>query len=209
MITVALVEDDASYAAGVQRTLEESGRCRCLAVCASAEDALARLPALGPQVVLMDIELPGANGVEGVRQLSARLPDTQFLMLTAFQDNQHLFPALAAGATGYLVKGQQAAELLAAIEELHAGGSPMSAGIARKVVTAFRREGTAPLPAAELSPREREILDCLAAGQRYKEIAESLGLSFHTIRAHVRHIYKKLHVRSRAQALRAIRGLAG
>lgn len=198
MITVALVEDDASFAGGVRKTLEESGRCRCVALCPSAEDALARLPTLKPDVVLVDIELPGASGVECVRRLSSHMPQTQFLMLTVFQDNQHLFPALAAGATGYLVKDCSAAELLDAVEELHDGGSPMSAGIARKVVTTFRQPGVAPPPAAELSVRKREILDKLAAGRRYKEIADVLGLSFHTIRAHVRHIYKKLQVRSRA-----------
>lgn len=208
MITVALVEDDTGFAADVRAELDAAGSCRCVAVCAGAEDALARLPALAPDVVLMDIELPDGSGIECVRELSPHLPETQFLMLTWFQDSQHLFAALSAGATGYLVKSKPSAELIAAIEELHAGGSPMSAGIARKVVNTFRQSPASPPPADDLSPREREILERLAAGRRYKEIADELDLSFHTIRAHVRHIYKKLHVRSRGQALRTLRAVA-
>jgi len=206
MITVAIVENDADYAAGVERLLRESGRFACVAVCPSAEEGLARLPALEPNIVLMDIDLPGASGVECVRQLRPLLPRTEILMVTVFQDNDHIFQALTAGATGYLVKPGGGTELLDAIQSLYEGGSPMSAAIARKVVTAFRTTTPPAPPDADLSLREREVLERLAQGRRYKEVAEELGLSFHTVRTHVRNIYKKLHVRSRGQARRAFQG---
>lgn len=201
MISVALVENDALFAAGVQAFLSGSGCCECVAICPSAEDALTRLPTLRPQVVLMDIELPGASGVECVRQLKPQLPEAEILMLTVFTDHEHIFQSLVAGATGYLVKPGGPAELFDAIQELHGGGSPMSAAIARKVVTAFRQLGPAPEEPSALSLRERDVLNSLAKGHRYKEVAEELQVSFHTVRTHVQHIYKKLQVRSRAQAV--------
>lgn len=206
MITVAMVEDDAGYAAGVQKLLNDSGCFQCVAVCPNAEEALAHLPALNPDVVLMDIELPQATGVECVRQLRPLLPQTEILMLTVFQDNEHIFQALTAGATGYLCKPGTAAELLDAIQGLHDGGSPMSAAIARKVVTAFRSSPASLLPSSDLSQREREVLERLAQGRRYKEVAADLGLSTDTVRTHVNRIYKKLHVHSRTEAVNTLRG---
>lgn len=167
----------------------------------SVESAQSWLPAQKPDVVLMDINLPGLSGIDGVRRLKPRLPGTQFVMLTVYEDTNHVFSALAAGATGYLIKQTPLPELLDAIKEVHAGGSPMSSYIARKVVQAFQQ---APSPSDDLeslSPREQEVLELLARGYLYKEIAERLGLSLPTISTHIRHIYDKLHVRSRGQAV--------
>jgi DNA-binding NarL/FixJ family response regulator len=167
----------------------------------SVESALSWLPAQKPDVVLMDINLPGMSGIDGVRRLKPRLPRTQFMMLTVYEDTNHVFSALAAGATGYLIKQTPLPELLDAVKEVHAGGSPMSSYIARKVVQAFQQ---APSPSDDLeslSPREQEVLELLARGYLYKEIAERLSLSLPTISTHIRHIYDKLHVRSRGQAV--------
>lgn len=201
-ILVAIVEDDPSFAEGVRVLLSQHDEFRCVAVCPSAEAALASLPALRPQVVLMDIQLPHASGIECVRQLKELLPDTQVLMLTVFDDYSKVYQALVAGASGYLLKSAQPDELLAAIRELHAGGSPMSTAIARKVVAGFRQLALPPNGQEGLSPRESEVLGALARGSRYKEVAELLGLSYDTVRTHVRNIYKKLQVHSRAEAVR-------
>ena len=168
----------------------------------SAESALATLPAAKPEVVLMDINLPGLNGIECVRQLKPLLPDTQFLMLTVYEDADHIFNALMVGATGYLLKQTPRNELLAALKQVHAGGSPMTSNIARKVVQSFQRHSQAADAAdVELSPREAEVLELLARGYLYKEIAEALAISLPTVNTYIRRIYEKLHVRSRAQAV--------
>ena len=166
------------------------------------ESALAQLPALRPDVVLMDIRLPGLSGIECVRRLKAVLPGVQIVMLTVFEDEERVFDALAAGATGYLVKRTPPAEILAAIAEVRRGGSPMSSAIARKVVQAFQHSRrSAPGGALELSPREQEILTLLARGLRYKEVADQLGIALDTVRSHIRRIYEKLHVTSRTEAV--------
>jgi len=201
-ILVAIVEDDPSFAEGIRVLLGQHDEFRCVAVCPSAEAALAALPALRPQVALMDIQLPQASGIECVRQLKQLLPETQILMLTVFDDYSRIYQALVAGASGYLLKRAQPAELLAAIRELHAGGSPMTTAIARKVVAGFRQLALAPNGQEGLSPRESEVLAALARGSRYKDVAELLGLSYDTVRTHVRNIYKKLQVHSRAEAIR-------
>ena len=162
---------------------------------------MAKLPAEKPTVVLMDINLPGVNGIECVRRLKPLLPDTQFVMLTVYEDPEHIFNALEAGASGYLLKRMPRAELLVALKDVHAGGSPMTSNIARKVVQSFRRTETQPSDAVDLSPREREVLDLLARGYLYKEIAESLQISVPTVNTYIRRIYEKLHVRSRSQAV--------
>ncbi len=165
------------------------------------ESALARIPQDEPNVVLADINLSGQSGITCVRQLKSILPGTQFLMLTVFADGDHIFDALTAGASGYLLKGTPHDELLAAIRQVHAGGSPMTSYIARKVVQWFQKQAS-PQPAGEpLSTREREILRLLARGFAYKEMAESLGISIGTINTHVRRIYQKLHVSSRGEAV--------
>jgi DNA-binding NarL/FixJ family response regulator len=149
----------------------------------------------------MDINLPGMNGVECVRLLKQKLPDTQVIMLTVYEDTENIFNALAAGATGYLLKRTSSAELLAAIKEVVEGGSPMTAHIARKVVQSFQKPVPAPSPTEELTPREKEVLDYLAQGFLYKEIADKIGISYETVRTHIRRIYEKLQVRTRTQAV--------
>ena len=200
-ISVSIVEDDAGVRASLAKLIDSSTGYRCLSQHASAESALQELPKANPEVILMDINLPGLSGVECVRRLKPVLPATQIIMLTVYQNTEHIFNALAAGATGYLLKQTPPAELLSAIHEVHAGGSPMSSHIARKIVQSFQK----PLPAARntdnLSPRESEVLDLLAKGYLYKEIADRMGLSYATIHTHIRHIYEKLHVRSRTEAV--------
>jgi DNA-binding NarL/FixJ family response regulator len=159
------------------------------------------MPKGNPQVVLMDINLPGLSGVECVRRLKPLLPSTQVIMLTVYQNTEHIFKALSAGATGYLLKQTPPTELLDAIREVHNGGSPMSSHIARKIVQSFQQPAPATPQAIHLSPRETEVLDLLAKGFLYKEIAEKTGLTYATVHTHIRHIYEKLHVRSRTEAV--------
>jgi DNA-binding NarL/FixJ family response regulator len=150
----------------------------------------------------MDINLPGINGVECVRRLKDQCPDTQFIMLTVYEDTDNIFNALAAGATGYLLKRSTKAELLQAIRDVMKGGSPMTTHIARKVVQSFQKPpARPPEPDFELSPREREVLDLLAQGFLYKEIAEKLGVTYETVHTHIRRIYEKLQVRTRTEAV--------
>jgi len=172
----------------------------CVGQFESAESALAGLPALKPDVVLADINLPGLSGIECVRALKPQLPSTHFIMLTVYEDADHIFDALAAGAVGYLLKRTPRDELFAALKDVRSGGSPMSSNIARKVVQSFQRPPSE-TNAAKLSPREREVLDKLAAGFLYKEIADAMGLSLPTVNTYVRRIYEKLHVHSRSQAV--------
>ena len=152
--------------------------------------------------------LPGASGIECVRKLKGLLPNTNIMMLTAFGDQEHVYQALMAGATGYLTKPESSSDLLAAIAELHRGESPMSAGIARKVVTAFRRFGPPPQDVDNLSSREREVLAALAKGALYKEVADELQIAYDTVRTHVQNIYKKLHARSRSEAVEKYRRIS-
>ncbi|MDE3068768.1 MAG: response regulator transcription factor, partial [Verrucomicrobiota bacterium] len=168
---------------------------------ANDEDALARLPHDKPDVVLMDINLPGMNGVECVRQLKPLAPQVQVMMLTVYEDTENIFNALAAGASGYLLKRTPGRELLEAIREVHRGGSPMTTHIARKVVSSFQRTPAAATSAEALSPREQEVLDCLAQGFLYKEIADKLGISYETVHTYIRRIYEKLQVRTRTEAV--------
>ncbi|MGC4072550.1 MAG: response regulator transcription factor [Nibricoccus sp.] len=165
--------------------------------------AIKALPLEGPDVVLVDINLPEMNGVDAVKQLKATMPNTQFLMLTVYEDADHIFAALAAGATGYLLKGTRRKELLEAISDIRAGGSPMSSGIARKVVQSFSRTspGSSRSELETLSPREQSVLELLTKGFLYKEIAESLGVSGPTVTTYIRRIYEKLQVHSRSQAI--------
>jgi DNA-binding NarL/FixJ family response regulator len=200
-IAVSIVEDDAQARKILAGWIHRAPGFRLAGEWGDAEAAIQSLPAKTPNVVLMDINLPGMSGVEAVGKLKGLLPDTQFVMLTVYEDADHIYNALAAGATGYLLKQTPRSELLAALEEVHGGGSPMTSNIARKVVQSFRQP-TAPVsPAEDLSPREREVLDRLARGYLYKEIAEKLNISVPTVNTYVRRIYEKLHVRSRAQAV--------
>ncbi len=214
-IKVSIVEDNDQLRSTLARILDRAEGFQCVGRHPSAEAALQAIPNEQPDVVLMDINLPGINGVECVRRLKAILPRTQIVMLTVYEDTDNIFNALAAGATGYLLKRTTRTELLDAIREVHRGGSPMSAHIARKVVQSFQRPASgappaaaqppppteARAPAAELSPREREVLDLLAQGFLYKEIAEKLGISYETVHTHIRRIYEKLQVRTRTEAV--------
>ena len=201
-IRVAIVEDHRSVRENLAVLLNAAPGFSCVASCASAEEAWQALPAAAPEVVLMDIHLPGRSGIACVARLRGLLPQTQIIMLTIEEDTEQVFESLKAGATGYLVKHVAPEEILAAVSEVHDGGAPMSGHIARKVVTAFRQPVTGGTDvAAALSPREEEVLRLLAKGHRSKEIAEELGLALGTVNTYVRHIYEKLHVRSRAEAV--------
>ncbi len=200
-IAVSIVEDDPQVRSSLARLIDSSPGYRCVSRHDSAENALAEIPKVKPDVTLMDINLPGLNGVECVRRLKPQLPGTQVIMLTVYQNTEHIFNALTAGATGYMLKQTPPAELLAAIKEVHAGGSPMSSHIARKIVQSFQRPAPPAVAAASLSPREAEVLDLLAKGFLYKEIADQMKVSYATVHTHIRHIYEKLHVRSRTEAV--------
>lgn len=200
-ISVSIVEDDARVRSSLSKLIDSAPGFRCLSSHSSAEDALKEIPRHAPEVVLMDINLPGANGVECVRQLKPQMPRTQVIMLTVYQNTEHIFNALAAGATGYMLKQTPPAELLDAIKEVHGGGSPMSGHIARKIVQSFQMTTAASAEAQSLSPREAEVLALLAKGFLYKEIAEQMKVSYATVHTHIRHIYEKLHVRSRTEAV--------
>ena len=203
MTTISLIEDDASFVAAVHAMLETSPHHRVLDTCASTEEARRLLPVRPPDIALVDIQLPGASGIALVAELAPRLRETAFVMITALETDAAIFDALKAGAVGYLLKDFDAPALLTAIDDAARGGSPMSWSIARRVVQSLSRPPT-PAPAAEvqtLSPREREVLEELARGLPYKQIADRLKLSEHTIRIHIRGIYRKLHVNSRTEAV--------
>ena len=200
-IAVAIVEDDVPAREILAGWIRNADGFRCVGEFDDAETALAKLPHEKPSVVLFDINLPGMNGIECVRRLKPRLPDTQFVMVTVYEDANHIFNALSAGASGYLLKQMRRNELLEALKDAHAGGSPMSSQIARKVVQSFRRNESEIAGTNDLSPREREVIELLARGYLYKEIAELLKISVQTVNTYIRRIYEKLHVRSRAQAV--------
>jgi len=200
-ISVSIVEDDARVRASLAKLIDSTQGFRCVSNHSSAEDALKEIPRFKPNVVLMDINLPGINGVECSRQLKPQMPGTQIIMLTVYQNTEHIFNALAAGATGYMLKQTPPVELIAAIKEVNGGGSPMSGHIARKIVQSFQQPVSNSPEAQSLSPREAEVLDLLAKGFLYKEIAESMKVTYATVHTHIRHIYEKLHVRSRTEAV--------
>jgi len=200
-ITVSIVEDQEPLRNTLARVINRADGFECISHYGSAEEALKDLPNARPEVVLMDINLPGMNGVECVRQLKQALPTTQVMMLTVYEDTENIFNALAAGATGYMLKRTPRAELIEAIKEVHRGGSPMTAHIARMVVQSFLKPAGKSEPTAELSPREREVLDLLSQGLMYKEIADKLGVSYETVHTYIRRIYEKLQVRTRTEAV--------
>jgi len=200
-IAVAIVEDDVPAREILAGWIRNTEGFSCVGEFDDAETALVKLPPAKPSVVLFDINLPGMNGIECVRKLKPRLPDTQFVMVTVYEDANHIFNALSAGASGYLLKQMRRQELMDALKDVHAGGSPMSSQIARKVVQSFRRTESETDGTNDLSPREREVIELLARGYLYKEIAEKLAISVPTVNTYIRRIYEKLHVRSRAQAV--------
>jgi DNA-binding NarL/FixJ family response regulator len=200
-IKVSIVEDDPKAREILVDWINRAEGLRCVSNHGSGEEALENMPAQKPEIVLMDINLPGMNGPECVRRLKPLLPETQFMMLTVYEDSDHIFQALQAGATGYLLKQTPRATLISALREVNVGGSPMTANIARKVVKAFHQVSASEHSTAELSARESEVLQLLAQGYLYKEIADTLGISLPTVNTYIRRVYEKLHVRSRAQAI--------
>ena len=200
-IRVSIVDDDADLREHIAGFVSAAPGFQAIGAHASAEAALAGLPQEKPDVVLMDINLGGMSGIECARRLKPLLPAAQIVMLTVFEDTERIFSALAAGASGYLLKRLPPAKLLEAIREVYEGGSPMSAPIARKVVQSLQAATPAPDPRAELSTREREVLERLAEGLAYKQIAEGMAVSVHTVRSYIRRIYEKLHVQSRTEAV--------
>jgi DNA-binding NarL/FixJ family response regulator len=200
-IRIAVVEDDKTIRDGLQMLLNGSPGFSCVATYGNGEDALTGLPEVNPDVVLMDINLPGISGIECILALKEQDLPIQFIMLTIYEDADAIFQSLSAGATGYLLKQTPAAKLLEAIQDVYRGGSPMSGEIARKVVQSFQHSVSASGTANGLTKREEEILSYLVKGYFYKEIAGLLFISTETVRTHIRNIYEKLQVRTRSEAI--------
>jgi DNA-binding NarL/FixJ family response regulator len=200
-ISVSIVEDNEKLRGTLARVINRADGFRCVSDYGNAEDALKALPQVRPEVVLMDINLPGMNGVECVRQLKQLLPQTQVMMLTVYEDTENIFNALTAGANGYMLKRTSSKELLEAIHEVHRGGSPMTMHIARKVVQSFQKTAATAQPTENLSEREQQVLDLLSQGLMYKEIADKLAISYETVHTYIRRIYEKLQVRTRTEAV--------
>lgn len=201
MIKVAIIEDEDEVREGLGVLINGSEGFRCVSTYPNAEKALPDILKNEPDVVLMDINLPGMSGIECTRKLKARQPDLPIMVLTVYDDDEMIFESLKAGASGYLLKKTPPVKLLEAILELHSGGSPMSSRIARRVVQAFQAMGPSSKETEDLSKREHEVLSYLVKGYRYKEIADALFISIETVRTHLRNIYEKLHVRSRSEAV--------
>lgn len=205
MINVVIIEDIREIREGLQLLIDSSDGFSCLRTFVSAEQAIEQLPASCPDVALMDINLPGMNGIEAVRQLKTQCPGTQFIMSTVYEDDENIFESLKAGASGYLLKKTAPSKILDAITEVYEGGSPMSSQIARKVIASFQRKDSID-EVDLLTPKEKEVLKALAKGLRYKEIADEFNVSMETIRSHARKIYEKLQVQSRTEALNKVYG---
>jgi DNA-binding NarL/FixJ family response regulator len=199
-ITVSVVEDHDQTRASIVAILRRAPGLKCLDAYPTGEAALAGVSARTPDVLLVDIRLPGMSGIECVAQLKSDLADLQVLMLTTYEERELIFESLRAGASGYILKNALRSELLDAIEQVNAGGAPMSMPIARKLVGFFQNDSPAESEMGNLTQREKEILTLLARGFQYKEIADSAGVKLETVRSHIKHIYDKLHVRSRTEA---------
>ena len=198
---VSIVEDDEDIRSNLVHLITHADGFRMVSEHASGEDALAQIPHAIPDVVIMDIHLPGMSGIECVRRLKAELPKVQILMLTVYEDSDQIFQSLRAGASGYLLKRTPGAKILESLREVHEGGSPMNSHSARKVVQFFNQISQ-PAPHLEtLSEREKEVLGLLSRGQLYKQIADNLGITLDTVRKHLQSIYQKLHVHSRTEAV--------
>jgi DNA-binding NarL/FixJ family response regulator len=201
MITVAIVEDNETVRNTMRELIDATPKLRCCGAYTTAKEALAEIPRVRPEVVLMDIHLPGESGIACTAKLKARLPDLQVIILTVYKDIELIFQALKAGASGYLLKRAPSEEVLRAIVDVHSGGAPMTSEIARLVVQSFRPSTTINVVDQGLSPRELEILVQLCDGLTNKEIAAKLGISAETVRTHLGHIYEKLHVQGRTEAV--------
>ena len=200
MTRIAIVEDNKIIRESLVEFVQADSECTCVCTCATAEEALEAVPRHQPEMVLMDIQLPNLSGIECTAQLKRMLPALHIIMVTVYEDTDRIFKALRAGACGYLLKRCTPEELIAAIREVRQGGAPMSREIARKVIASFREPLTAAEQVEDLSPREREILELLADGFPNKQIADRVGVTDGTVRWHLRHVYHKLHVRSRTEA---------
>lgn len=201
MRRVAIVEDDGGLRSQLEEILKSADRVTFVGSFCSAEEALEGIAATKPDVILMDIKLPGMSGIECVARLRKNLPAAHVIMLTVYEDSDRIFQALQAGADGYLVKSSPTETLLEAIDDVYKGGSPMSSHIARKVVRQFRQSAPESNEAENLAPREKEVLDLLACGYVYKEIADQMGIGMETVKTYVKSICKKLHVRNRLEAV--------
>lgn len=202
MNTVAIVEDNPTIRNTFRNWIEAAPEFRCVCACASAEEALVEIPRLKPDVVLMDIHLPGQTGIACTAQLKEKLPGVQVIIVTVYRNHELIFQALEAGACGYLLKRSSPEELLRAINEVRTGGAPMTGEIARMLVEAFQKKPGSSASGDGLTQREEEILVFLAEGLSNKEIADRVKISYDTVRAHLRHIYEKLHVRGRTEAVK-------
>lgn len=200
-INVSIVEDDDGIREDMAVLINGASELQCVSTHPSAEQALEQIPLKQPDVVLMDINLPNMSGIDCVRKLKETMPSVQILMLTMYEDSEQIFNSLAAGASGYLLKRTPPAKIIDAIREVRNGASPMSGKIARIVVQYFHKVPTTAPDQEKLSKREEEILELLSKGYRYKEIADTLNISFDTVRSHLRNIYEKLHVSSRTEAV--------
>ncbi len=201
MITVAIVEDNPNIRHSLREWVDSAPGYKCICDCDNAETALKEIPPLKPDVVLMDIHLPGESGIACTARLKSMMPKLQVIVVTVYRDRDLLFQALKAGASGYLLKRSSPEELLRAISEVQSGGAPMTGEIARMVVETFQRPVAETPATSELSAREMEILEMVAKGLTNKEIGPKLNISYDTVRAHLRNIYERLHVRCRAEAV--------
>lgn len=205
-IKIVIVEDLEEVSEGLSEFIRRDAALQLLSSFRTAEAAVLELPLLKPDIVIMDINLPGMTGIECIRQLRKSGIPMQFMMFTVYENNDQVFEALKAGASGYLLKKTPPLQIIEAVKELYNGGSPMSAAIARKLVTIFQEQQGANNEAAVLTTREKEVLEYLAKGMLYKEIAEQLGISFHTVRQHIGKIYEKLHVQNKTEAINKVYG---
>jgi DNA-binding NarL/FixJ family response regulator len=203
-IRVGLVEDKAAFRRGLRAILDLTPGIECVGIFSTAEEALLELPVLAPDVVLMDLNLPGRSGIECTREIRKLRPSIQVVMLTIEEDNERVFSALRAGAAGYLLKTATPAEIISAIELVARGGAPMSAQVARRVVESFHAAGEPSTEKQSLSPREGQVLERIAQGKRMKEVATELGVSVTTVQTYLRRIYEKLQVNSQAEAVARI-----
>lgn len=200
-ITVCIVEDIEEIRFSLEKIIGLCADFLLLSSYGNAEAAIIELPALEPDVVIMDINLPGMSGVDCIRQIRAKCPKTQFMMFTVYEDSEQVFEALSVGANGYLLKNTKPEKIIEAVKELHEGGAPMTTGIARRVVHSFQKQTMPDDERAKLSARENDVLTHLAKGLLYKEIAQKLGISFGTVRQHIHNIYEKLHVQNKTEAI--------
>lgn len=201
MIKIAIIEDDRTTREGLETIINLSSEYKCVCTCDTAEEGLQLLPKYGPDVVLMDIQLPRMSGIECVAQLKELLPSVQVVMVTVYEDPDRIFRALRSGASGYLLKRATPEQVLNAIRDVRQGGVPMSSEIARKVIAYFQEQHSAVAEVENLSAREREVLDLVVHGLSNKEIVDRLSISIESVRWHLRNIYQKLHVHSRTEVL--------